>query len=52
MRRGNLSPKQLLQKGLATSVQKILSKSGLESRFLKVEITETAIIDDLHHKTC
>ncbi len=41
----NLSPKQFLQKSLVSSIQAILAKSGLEPRFLKVEITETAIME-------
>lgn len=45
----NLSPKQFLQKGLVSSIQAILSKSGLDPKFLKVEITETAIMEGGRH---
>lgn len=42
----NVSAKQLLQGKFVEQVDEILVETGLESRFLKLEITETALIDN------
>lgn len=42
----NLSAKQLLQGDFLEQVDKILLETGLDSSFLKLEITETALIDN------
>ncbi|WP_028117488.1 EAL domain-containing protein [Ferrimonas senticii] len=42
----NLSPKQLLQSDFAEQVQQILQQSQLPARYLELEITESAIIDE------
>lgn len=42
----NLSSKQFLQPELVQEVQKILEESRLESRSLRLEITESAIMDN------
>ncbi|HYV37199.1 MAG TPA: EAL domain-containing protein, partial [Gemmataceae bacterium] len=42
----NLSCKQFLQIDLATRIEQVLSTSGLDPRSLKLEITESAIMDD------
>ncbi|MBE9004223.1 EAL domain-containing protein [Fortiea sp. LEGE XX443] len=43
----NLSPKQFRQSTLVEDVAKILAETGLESRFLELEITESTAIADL-----
>jgi EAL domain-containing protein (putative c-di-GMP-specific phosphodiesterase class I) len=42
----NLSSKQFLQVELAEEVERILGETGLDPHSLKLEITETAIMDD------
>ncbi len=42
----NLSAKQFSQKDLITSIEKLLQKTGLDSHRLKLEITESALIDN------
>jgi diguanylate cyclase (GGDEF)-like protein/PAS domain S-box-containing protein len=42
----NLSCKQFLQTDLAARVEKVLKEVGLDPRSLKLEITESAIVDD------
>ncbi len=42
----NVSSKQLLQAGLAERVKAILQQTGLEPQRLKIEVTESAVIDD------
>ena len=42
----NLSGKQFLQSGLVEQVERRLREAGLESRFLKLEITESTIMSD------
>ncbi|MBK1986488.1 EAL domain-containing protein [Sphaerospermopsis aphanizomenoides BCCUSP55] len=43
----NLSPKQFRQPKLVETVAAILAATGLEPRFLELEITETTAIEDL-----
>ncbi|AKG20833.1 EAL domain-containing protein [Calothrix sp. 336/3] len=43
----NLSPKQFRQPNLVETVAKILTETGLEPRYLELEITETTAIEDL-----
>jgi EAL domain-containing protein (putative c-di-GMP-specific phosphodiesterase class I) len=47
----NLSGKQFSQPGLVEAINHILIKTGLEPRSLKVEITESAIIENLESAT-
>ena len=42
----NLSSKQFLQLDLATEIKRLLGDVGLDPRCLKLEITESAIMDD------
>ncbi len=42
----NLSPKQFRHQDIAQIVRQILDESGLDARWLELEITETAIVDD------
>ena len=42
----NLSPKDLTQTGLVTSVSELLRAEGVDTLRLKLEITETAVMDD------
>ncbi len=41
----NISPKQFTRSDLVATVEEILVESGLEPRFLKIEITESAIME-------
>lgn len=41
----NISPKQFTRSDLVGTVKEILEESGLEPRFLKLEITESAIME-------
>lgn len=43
----NISPRQLSQADFPEKVNRILAKTGLEPRFLEIEITETAIMDNV-----
>ena len=43
----NLSPRQFTQQGLARSIAAILSETGLEARFLELELTESMIMTDV-----
>ena len=47
----NLSPKQFRQADLLGHIAATLEKTGLPARRLELEITETAMIDDLHSAT-
>jgi len=47
----NLSGKQFSQPGLVEAINHILIKTGIEARCLKVEITESAIIENLESAT-
>ena len=47
----NLSGKQFSQPGLVEAINHILIKTGIEARSLKVEITESAIIENLESAT-
>lgn len=42
----NLSNKQFLQADLVTQISQILQETGLDSRYLKLEITESAIMEN------
>ncbi len=42
----NLSSKQFLQADLAAEIKRLLSQVGLDPHYLKLEITESAIMDD------
>jgi diguanylate cyclase len=42
----NLSAKQFCPKNLVASVRRALLESGLEARFLELELTETAVMQD------
>lgn len=42
----NLSPKQFIHAGLISQIDKILWETGLNGNSLKLEITETTLIDD------
>jgi len=42
----NLSEKQLRQESLIATIEDILNQTGLEPKFLELEITETAILDE------
>lgn len=42
----NVSARQFRDADLKTSVEKALSMSGLESKYLDIELTETAIVED------
>ena len=43
----NLSPRQFAQKGLAQSIAAILAETGLDARFLELELTESLVMDDV-----
>lgn len=43
----NLSAKQFRHQDIAESIIKILAEESLDPRYLEIEITETAIIDDI-----
>ena len=43
----NLSPRQFAQKGLAQSIAAILYETGLDARFLELELTESSVMDDV-----
>ena len=43
----NISPKQLQQQNIVVLIKQILNKSHLEAKFLEIEITETAIMDNV-----
>jgi diguanylate cyclase (GGDEF)-like protein/PAS domain S-box-containing protein len=45
----NLSPRQFTQKGLAQSIAEILFDTGLEARFLELELTESMVMSDVEH---
>ncbi|OEU53662.1 MAG: hypothetical protein BA871_17495 [Desulfuromonadales bacterium C00003096] len=49
----NISPHQLGQANFPDRIQRILTKTGLDPRFLEIEITETAIMEnvDMARKT-
>jgi diguanylate cyclase (GGDEF)-like protein/PAS domain S-box-containing protein len=47
----NLSAKQLQRPDIAQIVEKVLKKSGLESRYLRLDITETVYIKALEGNT-
>ena len=40
----NLSPRQLRDKGLTSTIQRILQRTGLPARYLELEITETGLM--------
>ena len=44
----NISVKQLLQTDLVLEVQKIISETGVNPRYLMLEITESAIVDNIN----
>jgi EAL domain-containing protein (putative c-di-GMP-specific phosphodiesterase class I) len=43
----NISPRQFHQPGLAEQVKSILQETGMEPRFLEIEITESTIMTDM-----
>lgn len=43
----NLSARQLVQRDIAATVAKTLTDTGLESRFLELEITESMLLQDI-----
>jgi diguanylate cyclase (GGDEF)-like protein/PAS domain S-box-containing protein len=43
----NLSPRQFTQEGLVQSIATILSETGLEARFLELELTERLVMTDV-----
>jgi diguanylate cyclase (GGDEF)-like protein/PAS domain S-box-containing protein len=43
----NLSPHQFLQEDLAESVENILTETGLDAKYLEMEITENIFMEDL-----
>jgi len=45
----NLSPRQFTQKGLAQSIAAILLETGLEARYLELELTESMVMTDVDH---
>jgi diguanylate cyclase (GGDEF)-like protein len=45
----NLSPRQFTQKGLVESIAAILADTGLEARFLELEVTESMVMSDVEH---
>jgi diguanylate cyclase (GGDEF)-like protein/PAS domain S-box-containing protein len=47
----NLSPVQLRSTSIVEHVQGILESTGLEARFLELEVTETSLVDDLPRAT-
>ena len=42
----NLSPRQFADRTLAASIRRILEDSGLEARWLELEVTESAVLLD------
>lgn len=42
----NLAEKQFRQKNITALISEVLKSTGLESRFLELELTETAILDE------
>ncbi|MGK7935183.1 MAG: EAL domain-containing protein [Xenococcaceae cyanobacterium] len=47
----NLSGKQLKEPGLVNQIEEILAETGLDGRFLKLEITESILMDNLETAT-
>ena len=47
----NLSGKQLEEPGLVKQIEEILKETGLDGRFLKLEITESTLMDNLETAT-
>ena len=45
----NLSPRQFIQKALLQSIAEILQDTGLEARFLELELTESMVMSDVEH---
>jgi diguanylate cyclase (GGDEF)-like protein/PAS domain S-box-containing protein len=43
----NLSPRQFTQKALVQSVADVLGETGLEARFLELELTESMVMNDV-----
>lgn len=43
----NLSPRQFTQKGLAQTIATILADTGLDARFLELELTESMVMSDV-----
>jgi diguanylate cyclase (GGDEF)-like protein/PAS domain S-box-containing protein len=43
----NLSPRQFTQKALAQSIADVLEETGLEPRFLELELTESMVMNDV-----
>jgi EAL domain-containing protein (putative c-di-GMP-specific phosphodiesterase class I) len=43
----NISPRQLSQSDFPERIQRVLDKTGLDPRYLEIEITETAIMDNV-----
>lgn len=43
----NLSPMQLTQLGVISEIESILQQTGLDSSYLKLEVTESSFIEDL-----
>ena len=43
----NLSPRQFTQKALAKSITDVLQETGLEPRFLELELTESMVMNDV-----
>jgi len=47
----NLSPKDLLQASLVPVLTELLHETGLDARYIKLEITETAVMDNPEQAT-
>ena len=45
----NLSPRQFWDPGLVTTITRVLHDSGLESRYLELEITESMVMRDMEN---
>ena len=45
----NLSARQFAQKNLVQSIATILQETGLEARFLEIELTESLVMTDVEH---
>jgi diguanylate cyclase (GGDEF)-like protein/PAS domain S-box-containing protein len=45
----NLSPRQFTQKGMAQSIAAILEETGLDARFLELELTESLVMEDVEN---
>ena len=43
----NVSPRQFLHEGLVNDIERILEETGLEPRYLEIEITENIFMQDL-----